>query len=131
MSSRGRLEDLSRRMEAGAVLHARAADVLWRGPGLADDERACLELFVVEGLSDREIGRRLGQSRRWVESRLHPLLRACGYALTAKPLRPRWSQKDKQRALGLVCQGHSQRAASLALGVPLRTLHRWARKAGD
>lgn len=76
---RGRLRELGRRMYENSVLHERAQDLLWSGT-LTDEQHAIWSLFVVDGLSEKEISRRVGRSTDYIYERvLGPCREACGY----------------------------------------------------
>lgn len=84
LERRGR--SLARRMEEGAVLHSRAQDLLWSGE-LKGEGLAVWELFVIDGLSERQIAKRLRMHWTTVRNRyLGPYGQRCGYPIAFKAL---------------------------------------------
>lgn len=79
-----RQQSLARRIEEGAALHARAQDLLWSGE-LAGEALQVWEWFVIDGVSQNEMARRLGVHWTTVRDRLlGPLMARCGYPVKFK-----------------------------------------------
>lgn len=99
----GALERKQRRLaqciDEGTVLHERAQALLWSGE-LSGEAFNAWSLFVVEGLSQNEIARRMGIHWSTVRDRyLGPLKERCGYPVTFTRLRRKRRKRNNRAAV--------------------------------